>query len=1248
MTAENAVEPGEIDPTMITSKAEFGAALTKLRERAGLTVRDVAKMIDVPHTTLGDYFAGTSLPSLKSADVLHRLLTACGVTGEAAHREWREALIKVRRVRVPPPPPAASPYRGLAPFEREDAEWFFGREELVRTLLERVRSRPRHPIVVAGSSGSGKSSLLRAGLLPALGDLRVAVTSPSSSDGTAREFGEGDEGGVLVIDQFEELFTPAVSEDERDHYLAQMLRVARRNTVVLGLRNDFLGQAALADTLKPALHQVLVIGSMTEDQLRAAITEPARRANVAIEPGLAELLIHDVLSDGDAAGRLPLLSHALRATWRRDPAGLTTATYQATGGIRGAVAQSADAVYESLSEPEQRLARRLFLRLVQVSDHVPDTRRRVPRTELPDGGNGRPIDEVLDRFIDQRLLTVDDNGVAITHEALVRAWPRLRAWLDLDRDELRTHHRLTEAARAWRDGDREPSILYRDGTLESAQEWAAEHNEDLNTIEREFLTASRLGQQHRQTAHRRQVFRLRALIATLVVLLVAAGSLAIVVQTQRKAAEHYRDLATSRQVAAQARLLRPVDRSLEEQLALAAYRIAPTPEATAGLLDLSTEPLVTRMPGANEVLQGAAVNPSGTLLAAGGTDRQVRLWNIADRAHPRQLGAPLDGPAGTVFATAFSPDGRLLAVAGADRLIRLWDVSDPATPVPAGLPLSGPENTVYSVAFSADGTLLAAGSADKTVRLWKLGGPGGTAPAGPPLTGATGFVQAVAFAGHLLAAGSVDHTVQLWDVSDPAHPVPSGAPLSGPRSGILAVTFSPDGRTLAAGSSDRGVYLWHVDDPAHPVADGAALTASTGWVNTVAFSPDGTLLAAGASDNQVRVWDLAARRVIQTLPHPGPVTATGFLGGSGTLFTAAADGTARLWTLPGGAITDPSGPVFSVAYPATGRRLAVSSGRADDSIELWDTTDLSRPAQTGVPVVSPAGRSPFSGATLLDRDGKLLVAGCQDGSVQLWDVADPAKPHLLADLPGDGALVESFALSPDERTLAVAGDDHNVRRWTIADPTAPVALPVLRGPDNYVYSVAFSPDGTTLAAGSADTKVWLWQVEDPAHPVPLPSLEGFRGYVYGVAFSPRDHLLAAGSADKTVRLWNMADPRHPAAVGEPITGPGNYVYGIAISPDGRTLAIGSTDASVRLVDITRPEAPRELAALTGATDAVYVVVFTPDGHGLVAGTAERRVRLWDIDPDEVAARVCATAGAGLTEAEWHRYVPDLPFRRNCP
>ncbi|WP_132118344.1 helix-turn-helix domain-containing protein [Actinocrispum wychmicini] len=1236
-----------LDPAQISTKAQFGKALTVIREQAGLTVRDVARQLGIPNATVGGYFAGKTLPHPGMTRVVAGILTTCGVDDEVLVEGLIAAVMRVRRSPGRPAAATTVPFRGLAWFDREHAEWFFGREDLIQRLVGRVAEDGGHrPILVIGPSGVGKSSALRAGLAPALRGAAVVVTNPGAQPLSAlvdavAEFGETHRSDrVLIVDQFEELFTTRDNGAVHKQFLDQILDLSRHHTVVAGLRADFYGELARYGEFVTSLEKATVVGPMTSEQLRSAIVEPAKKAGVDLEPGLVELLIQEVSPDNDE-GRLPLLSHALRETWQRHSRNrITIADYRATGGLQRAVAQSADAVFASLNDVQQQIARRLFLRLVHIDVRGADTRRKVSHLELIDGRDDAEQSEVLDRFVDQRLVMADADGVMITHEALIQAWPTLRAWIDADRVGLRTHRQLSTAAESWQDSSHDPATLLRGGPLDTASAWAEDHDTDMNSLERQFLAASSQLQKDERDAQRRRVNRLRSLVAVLVVLILLSATLVVVLQRQRADAQHDRDLAASRDLATRSRLLRGTDRAVAAQLALTAYRIAPTPEARASLMDISTEPAVTRLVGVDEVLQGAAVTASGRLLAAAGTDKNIRLWDITDRARPHQVGPPLSGPTDTVFTVAFSPDNQLLAASGADTAIRLWNVADPASPRLVGT-LRHAQHTVYSLAFSADGRLLAAGDADNTVRLWDVR----DAALISTVTGPTGYVQSVALSGHILAAGSADHTVRLWDVSDPAHAVALGAPLNGPHGTVFAVALAADGQTLAAGSSDKSVYLWHLTDMHNPVQDPKPLATATGWVNTLAFSPRGDQLAAGSSDNQVRVWDLAAHKVVQTLPHPGPVTAAGFLDGDRTVFTAAADGTARLWSLPGGAITDPSNSVFGVAYPDHGSLLAVSSGRADDSVELWDTADREHPVPVGAPLTSPG--QPFSGAVTLDRVGRTLITGSRDGSVQLWNITQPANPLLVTTLPGDGALVESFALSPDNRVLAVAGDDHAVRRWDIGDLNNVTALPTLTGPKNYVYNVAFSPDGRTLAAASADTTVWLWDVHDPALATPLQVLDGFHGYVYGVAFSPRGPVLAAGSADKTVRMWNMADPAHPAEVGPPITGPSSYVYGIAISPDGRTLAIGSTDNSVRLVDITDPTAPVDLATLTGSTEAVFTVSFTPDGSGLVAGTAERRVRFWTVDPEQVATRVCTSMGSGLTQAEWRRYVPDRPYAPPC-
>jgi WD40 repeat protein/transcriptional regulator with XRE-family HTH domain len=1268
------------DPREIDCREEFARGLRCLRARAGLSVRDVAKATGISVGTLSGYYSGKHLPQVNPPHVLADILIACGVDDPDLVARWREAQLRVRRRPGRPSTDATPPYRGLERYEPEHEEWFYGRQALIDTTLRSLRDRREQggPLFVVGPSGSGKSSLLRAGVVPAVtrGDLggrrRCLLMTPGASpvselaqqfadiaeitvdelDDMLRDHPEAaraavagrPDGLLVVVDQFEELFTMCADADEQREFVHALAALAATGDgqvpVVLALRDDFYPQVLDQPELEALRGGQVFVGRMTEDELRLAVTGPAERAGLAIEPGLVELLVRDLGATAAHTGALPLLSHALLVTWeRRRREVLTVRAYQDSGGIGGAISASAEQVYASLDDAGQELAHRLFLRLVRLDEHTAFTRRRVPLDELRIGDG---IDAVVRRFVSHRLLTSGADGVEITHEALVLKWPRLAEWLEADLSGLRIRHALTTAANNWHEAGRDPELLHRGRLLDDARQWAAEagHRRELNDRERDFLDASR-------RISRRRTRRRYTTAAIVVVLALVASVLTGYVYAQSQAVAREHDYNDSIQLAEQATRFRASDVSLSMQFALAAYRISATPQARASLLDSVAGPVATRMVGSGKLLQAVAVAPNDRLVATAGADNAVHLWDLSNRGRPVAAGPALTGATDTLYSVAFSPNGKVLAAAGADRSVRLWDVTDPAHTRLLGSPLTGSTNTVYTVAFSPDGRVLAVGSADNVVRLWSVSDPMRPQPLAT-LTGFAGYVQAVTFSrdGHLLAAASADLTVRLWNVADPAHPVPTGPPLTGAAGKVLAVAFSPDGTRLAAGGADRLLRLWDITDPTHPSPVGEPLAGATGWINAVEFAPDGTTVAVASSDNTVKVWDLATAQQIEVLPHPGPVTGLVFLA-DGDLVTSDADGATRLWTLPG-RIDDRADSVFSVSYPASGNLLAVSSGTRPNTVQLWDTARPGRPVPASPPIAGPTGPGQFAGSLGISPDGRTLAAGDRDGTFALWDVTTPARPMPLGGPVAAGdQLLESLQFSNNSRLLVSAGDDHLARLWDVRDRARPRLLATLSGPANYVYGVAFSSDDRVLAAPSADGRVWLWDVTDPSKPVRLPPLTGFDGYVYAVAFSPHGRLLAAGSADKTVRMWDLSDPARPVAVGGTLAAATNYVYAVAFSPDGRTLAAGSTDNSVELWDVSQPARPALLASLTAATDSVFVVAFSPDGHTLAAGTAEKAVRLWPVDPAIAAAEVCATAGDPVTRQEWARYLPGRPYDPPC-
>jgi WD40 repeat protein/transcriptional regulator with XRE-family HTH domain len=1250
-------EGREPDPERIVTPKEFGRELTLLRHRADLTVRQVAKAAGLPASTAGDYFSGRHLPAPGQADSLHKILAACGETDPVRLGRWTEALGRARRPpgkRSPGKRMASgdAPYRGLASFGPQDAPWFFGREDVTQRLVELatgwgIGAGVGLPLIVVGPSGSGKSSLLAAGLMPRLtGPVTLFVpTATPAADLGARLTAQT---RYVIVDQFEAVFTRCQDEDQRREFITAVCELAMKATVILALRADFYDQALRYPGLATALQsRQVVLGPMTAEQVRQAVVAPARRADLEVEDGLVELLLRDLTptaSDTQGAhepGALPLLSHALLSTWELSSTGaITVADYRASGGISDAITRTAEGVFAKLPDGQQEMARRLFLRLVHVADDAPPTRSVVPLAEL-DSWSTSAVD-MLGRFVGERLITVDADHAQIAHDALLTAWPRLRSWIDAGQDDLRTRRRITEAARIWEETGRDSSALPRGLQLAIATDWAGDHDNraSLSPLASEFVAAAAAEDQVRERAERRRTRRLQRLVGALTVLVVAVFGLAGYSYQQRMTAASARNDADSREVAVEAGQVRGQNTPLAAQLSLAAYGIARTPEALASVLESSGTPSAARLTDSPDLVESVSLNAGHGLLAVAAADGTLRLWNVARPGHPAPLGGPLVndlhvGVLGSspLYTTAISPDGTMLAAAGADRQVWLWNIADPSRPVPFGRPLAGPANTVYSVAFSRSGHLLAAGGADDTIRLWNVANP--LAPALlATLHGPAGYVESVAFSpsGQLLAAGSADKTVRLWSVSDPAKPVSLGKPLTGPADIVMSVAFGPSGQVLAAGSRDDKVWLWDVASPRRPVSQGF-LSGPGDWVNSVAFSPSGGMLAAGTSDNRVYVWDMATRSLAAQLPHENPVTSLAWDGPS-QLAAGDGDGTVSFWSLPSPVLMA-GAAVNSVAFSPDGHVLAVGS----QTLQLWNPV-------TRLPLATvPAPGSTFVNSVAFAPSGRMLAAGYGNGTLQLRSQAGAALgPPVRASASG---MVEYVAFSPSGQLAATGGDDGTVRLWSVSGSSVR-PLAVVHDSGTYVYSVAFSPDGRVLAAASADDKTRLWSVADPSRPVSLGApLAGPASYAISVAFSPDGQVLAVGSADKTVRLWSVADPARPRSLGAPLTGPTSYVYSVTFSPDGKTLAAGVTDGTVWLWNLAVPAHPSLMATINGPNGHVYSVAFSPSGGMVAAGSADGTVRLWDTSAATAGAAVCANAGQPLTRLEWDNYVPGRPYRAPC-
>ncbi|WP_461027636.1 nSTAND1 domain-containing NTPase [Streptomyces sparsus] len=1276
-----------------SAHVRFAAHLRRLRTQRGLSLADLARRTHYSKGYLSKIETGAKRVTvdvarrcdevLRADGELLRLARDAGPT-DTATREG-PGVNGTRPVSGPQP---ECPYRGLPAFTRQDAGWFFGRERATTALVERLFGRVGEgPLLLVAPSGAGKSSLLHAGLLAALrrpGGFPMAgadawpvvAFTPTAHplaellDRTAKVLG-GDLGiserevrhrpqalleavrtltdgthpsrpghgpppsrPVLLIDQFEELFTHCADEEQRRAFVRVLTAVARAGptdsvpaaVVVLGVRADFSAACLELPELAAVFTEGLfVLPPMSVSELRESITRPARLAGVTLDPGLVPLILRDAgVHDAEAhdgagivpaprsatghapSGVLPLVSHALRATWeQREGATLTVAGYERTGGIQGAIARTAEDVFARLYPAEQRTIRRVLVRLVRVADDTAATRRRMTRGTLmeqladTDGASA-----ALDAFVRARLITTDSDTVEITHEALLHAWPRLHDWIHADRAGLLLHQQLAHAAGEWEREGRDPSALYRGSRLDAVRTWADELGEGrLSPVETAFVQASQDEEDSRRQQRRRHARWQRRMLATLGVLLVLAVAAGGLAYQQRAGALDQERAARSQALALRSASLAAGQPEASMLLAEEAYRTKATTQARGALLSTQSQSFAARLAGHSGAVNSVAFAPDNRSLATASSDGTVRVRRSADHRTTATFTVP-----GRARAVAFSRDSRRHAATATGGPVRVWNTSGRGDPTILPARTAG----ARAVAFSPDGRTLATAAADGTVHLWDTE-RGHRSVAS--LTGHTGRVNGLAYApdGRTLVSGGADRTVRLWDVAR-ARPL---AVLRGHTDDVLGAAFAPDGRTVATGGVDRTVRLWDVAER----RTSATLTGHSDDVNAVAYTPDGTTVISGGGDGTTRLWDVRTGRLTSTLAgHTDYVLGVAVDSRGAVLATASFDQSVALWDLRASVLTSrPFTEIWQAAFSSDGELLATAD--ADHTVRLWDVR-----RRRVVTTFTGHRETVFSVA--FAPDGRTLASAGSDGTVRLWDVSD-RRP--LATVEGRSGTVFSVAFAPDGRTLASAGSDGTVRLWDVASRRH---LATLTGHTDFANAVVFSPDGRILASAGDDLAVRLWDVEARR---PLATLTGHTGAVRGVAFSPDGRTLASSANDGHVRLWDVRRQR-PVAT---LTGHTGSARGLAFSPDGRTLASSGNDGTVRLWDVSDR---RLWGELTGHTNAVWGVDFSPDGRAVASSSNDGTVRLWNLDVRSRLASICRLR-SGLAPAQRAALLPDRPAHR---
>ncbi|AFZ15246.1 WD-40 repeat-containing protein [Crinalium epipsammum PCC 9333] len=1134
------------------------------------------------------------------------------------------------------------PYKGLRAFGEEDAQYFYGRENLTQQLINQVAHKSF--LAVVGASGSGKSSVVQAGLIA---KLRQGKQFPGSDKWFIRKVTPGIrplealsrrlvEGGidkekaslqalqiegmlyqgvegfvywirsrpesmvVLVIDQFEELFTLAPSED-RQRFLELILGAveyaADKFKLIITLRTDFIAACLEVPKLAMRLQQsnVLVPPKLTADDYRRVIVNPAEQVGLKVANDLVEVLLQEL---NHSAGDLPLLEFVLEQLWEyRSQGELTLQAYQEqVGGIKGALEQKAQAVYESLDAQAKECARWIFLSLTQLGEGTEDTRRRVFKSDLvvkkyqaalvdrtlqaliaaklvvvsledesrtpppthprprggeqedlssmkspspgfPQGGN-ELLEEVREESVELSLEVMKQQvTVEVAHEILIRHWSTLRWWLEENRARLRSQRQIAQAALQWKHSGKQSDFLLQGVRLAEAEDIYIKYTDELSADVQEFIAACLEQRQQKQFEQKKRLRQAQKAVVAISVLAIAASG--------------FGGLAYWHSQTAQLREIDALNSSSQANL----------------LLNNQLEALIASVKAAKRLNKTIAI-PANLKTETVSTLQQV-VTTIQERDR-------LNGHTDSVISVNYSPDNQLIASASLDKTVKLWSNH--------GLLLTtlrGHSEAVYSVSFSPDNKILASAGVDKTIKLWNVS----DRRLLKTISGHNQTVNSVNFSpdGKIIASSSADQTIKLWQVSDGR----LLKTLSGHNAGVISINFSPDGNTIASASEDKIIKLWQVSDAKLL----KILTGHTNWVNSVTFNPDGKLIASAGADKTIKLWNSSDGKLIRTISgHNDSVWGVRFSPDSKNMISASRDNTIKLWNLNGIEVETFKGHkkgVYSVSFSPDGKNIASAS--LDNTIKIWQRRESS------LLEILTSGSGVYGAS--FSPQGDIVASATAEGAILLWRRSDG---KFLKTLTGHNKAIYSVSFNPQGNLLASASEDKTVKVWNINHQTL---LYTLKGHSDEVNSASFSFDGKMIATASRDRTVKLW---DSNNGKLIHTLKGHSDEVYKVSFSPDSETIVTASADKTIKVWNS----RTGNLIKSIPAHKDWIYSVNFSPDGKFIASTSADKTIKL---WRSSDYYLLHTFKGHQAEVYSSSFAPDSQTFTSASEDKTIKIWQID-----------------------------------
>ncbi|WP_062295201.1 WD40 repeat domain-containing protein [Nostoc piscinale] len=1058
--------------------------------------------------------------------------------------------------------------------------FFFGRDQFLTGIVNKLEQT--NLILLLGASGSGKSSVVRAGLIPWLsqkwGTKLVNLTFTPDIDPfeafyasllskykqsvaqIAREaqtdtltevvnrLKQPDDYWFILIDQFEELFTTTQPE-KRNKFISSLLQLSKINVsnvkIMATMRADFLDRFSPYPALVKATdNHRPIIAEMQQDELRLAIEQPAAHHGVVLETGLVEEIIKDVQGQ---AGYLPLLQYTLNLLWETEvktgsinDRTLNLNTYRMLGGVRGALQEHIDKIYGAFSQPEQLATQKIFLKLVDIggdsessSDWKP-VRRRANRFEFSE----ELEQSVLRKLIDENLLvsnapqeTLHDrlppapvSTVEIAHEILLTSWTTLNTWIEENRQAIALFNRLNDDVARWQ-------TLKNDDELWSGSKLAKvvelRQNPALNPAlgkfskkTAEFIDAS---VKRRDRQRRRSMIALSAFSTVVSLFAIFAGIQYYRAETGQISAIN--QTAEARLTANKAKfdaLLSGLDAAKRYQSLILSNT---NPQLQTEIKAQLGEAIYwtrerNRLQGHQSNVQSVSYSPDGQIIATASYDNTIKLWQADGK-----LIKTLEGHTQPVRSVSFSPKGDMLASAKRDGTVELWDRNGNLLNT-----INAHKSLVLSVNFSPDGKTIATGSKDKTAKLWRIDG-----------------TEINTFKGH--------------------------------RSWVMQVIFNPKTYQIVTTSGDKTIKLWQQDGKPPQT-----LTKHTDTVMSAAFSPDGKMLATASLDKTVKLWS-SDGKLLKTFPHPEQLYSVSF-SKDGQIASGSVDGNVRLWTQDGKLLDTwaaHDGRIHSLTFSPDGQTLATTG--SDNITKLWQVHRQWLTVLNGHQ----------NAATIVNfrPDGKQVVSAGIGDLLYFWS----PKGNLLFTRKTNQRSVYGVSFSPDGQTIASAGDDNTIRIWDAKGKE----LRILRGHKDSVNNVSFSPDGQKIASASYDKTAKLWSREGQQ----LKTFTGHKGRVLGVSFSPDGQKIATSSDDQTVKLWGIDGKELRTLKGHT-----DRVWNVKFSPDGKTIASASADGTIKLWSLEG----ELIKTLHGHTAAVLDVSFSPDGKAMIASaSSDKTIKLWRAD-----------------------------------